>query len=90
MDQCLTDIEDAGEYNSDKLVIHLVRIQRLIEKVFHFNGNDSLVDEQLGFPGPSTMTRLEAFRLELDSLQEALLISPSFDRMSSRFPPALL
>jgi hypothetical protein len=90
MNQCSRDLEDAGEYNSDKLVIHLVRIQRLTEKVFNFHGNDSLVDEQLNLPGPSTMTRLEAFRLELDSLQEALPISLKFDRMSSRFPPALL
>lgn len=90
MDQCLRDLEDAGEYNSDKLVIHLVRIQRLTEKVVRFHGNDLLVGEQLGLPGPSTMMRLEAFRLELDSFQEALPISLSFNRMLSRSPPALL
>ncbi|TVY36753.1 hypothetical protein LSUB1_G007916 [Lachnellula subtilissima] len=72
MDQCLKDLDDAREYKTDQLAIQLVRIQQLTEKIFHFHSSDSPVDEQLGSPEPSTMARLEAFRVELDSLRNAL------------------
>jgi hypothetical protein len=72
MDQCLKDLEDAREYKIDPLAIQLIRIQQLTEKIFHFHNSDSLVDEQLGSPEPPTMARLEAFRVELDSLRNAL------------------
>ncbi|KAH8714853.1 hypothetical protein GQ44DRAFT_408067 [Phaeosphaeriaceae sp. PMI808] len=72
MDQCLKDLDDAREYKTDQLAIQLVHIQRLTEKIIHFHSSDSPVDEQLGSPEPSTMARLEAFRVELDSLRNAL------------------
>lgn len=72
MDQCLKDLDDAREYKTDQLAIQLVHIQQLTEKIFHFHSSDSPVDEQLGSPEPSTMARLEAFRVELDSLRNAL------------------
>ncbi|KAF2649678.1 hypothetical protein K491DRAFT_697917 [Lophiostoma macrostomum CBS 122681] len=72
MDQCLKDLEDAREYKTDQLAIQLVLIQHLTEKIFHYHSSDSTADEQLGSPETSTMARLEAFRVELDSLQKAL------------------
>jgi hypothetical protein len=72
MDQCLKDLDDAREYKTDQLAIQLVNIQRLTEKIFYFHSSDSPVDEQLGSTEPSTMARLEAFRVELDSLRNAL------------------
>ncbi|RYP64162.1 hypothetical protein DL771_008898 [Monosporascus sp. 5C6A] len=72
MDQCLKDLDDAREYKTDQLAIQLVRTQRLTERIFHFHSSDSPVDEQRGSPEPSSMARLEAFRVELDSLRNAL------------------
>lgn len=72
LDQCLKDLDDAREYKTDQLAIQLVHIQQLTEKIFHFHSSDSPVDEQLGSPELSTMARLEAFRVELDSLRNAL------------------
>ena len=72
MDQCLKDLDDAREYKTDQLVIQLVHVQQLIEKIFQFHSSDSPVGEQLGSTEPSTMARLEAFRVELDSLRNAL------------------
>ena len=72
LDQCLKDLDDAREYKTDQLAIQLVHIQQLTEKIFHFHSSDSPVYEQLGSPEPSTMARLEAFRVELDSLRNAL------------------
>lgn len=72
MDQCLKDLDDAREYKTDQLAIQLVRIQQLTEKIFHFHSIDSPMDEGLGSPEHSTMARLEAFRVELDRLRNAL------------------
>lgn len=69
IDQCLKDLDDAGEYKTDQLVVQLIHIQRLTERIFHFHSGDSLLDKQ---PESSTMACLEAFRVELDSLRNAL------------------
>ena len=79
LDQCLHDLEDAREYKTDQLSIQLIRIQRLTEKIFHFHSSDSPLDEQLGPPETPTMARLEAFRVELDSLRNALPTSLKSD-----------
>ncbi|KAK4936892.1 hypothetical protein LTR10_022349 [Elasticomyces elasticus] len=72
LDQCLKELEDAGEYKTDQLAVQLVQIQRLTEEICHFHSRDSLVDEQLGSPDASTTARLEAFRVEVDRLRNAL------------------
>ncbi|PVI01627.1 hypothetical protein DM02DRAFT_524695 [Periconia macrospinosa] len=72
MDQCLKDLDDAKEYKTDELVIQLVRIQQLTEKIFHFHSSDSPVDGQPAPREPSTMVRIEAFRVELDNLRNAI------------------
>jgi len=81
MDQCLKDLDDAREYKTDQLAIQLVRIQRLTDKIFHFHSSESPVDEQLGSLEPSTMARLDAFRVELDSLRNALPLNLKSDCM---------
>jgi hypothetical protein len=86
MDQCLKDLDDAREYKTDQLAIQLVHIQRLTEKIFHFHSGDSPVDEQLDSPEPSTMARLEAFRVELDSLRNAV---PSNLKSNCKIPQKL-
>jgi hypothetical protein len=72
MDQCVNDLDDAREYKTDQLAIQLVHIQRLTERIFHFHSSDAPVNEQPYSPGPSTMARLEAFRVELDNFRDAL------------------
>ena len=93
MDQCLKDLEDAKEYKTDELAIQLVHIQRLTERIVHFHSSDSLVDEPLDSPEHSTIARLEAFRIELDSLQNALPPHLKSDCMISNMlqisPPVL-
>lgn len=72
MDQCLHELEDAGEYKTDLLAVQLIRIQRLTEEICNFHSRDPLVDEQLGSPQASMTARLEAFQVELAGLQKAL------------------
>ena len=81
MNQCLKDLDDAREHKTDQLAIQLVHIQKLTEKIFHFHNRDSPVDEQLASPELSTMARLEAFRVELDRVGNALLPNLKSDCM---------
>jgi hypothetical protein len=73
LDQCLKELEDAAEYETDQLAVQLVRIQHLTEKIFHFHNRDQMVDELPGIQEASAAVRLSrAFQMELDGLQNAL------------------
>ncbi|GAM43720.1 hypothetical protein TCE0_060f18760 [Talaromyces pinophilus] len=82
IDQCLKELDDAAEYETDRLAVQLVRIQHLTNKIFHFHGRDQMVDDELpGIPGPqvSAVMRLEALRMELDRLRNALPLNLKLD-----------
>ncbi|RFU30234.1 hypothetical protein B7463_g6102, partial [Scytalidium lignicola] len=72
LNQCLQELEDAAEYETDQLAVQLVRIQHLTEKIFYFHSRDQIVDELPGIPTVPTTARLEAFQIELDRLWNAL------------------
>jgi hypothetical protein len=72
IDQCLKELDDAAEYETDRLAVQLVRIQHLTNKIFHFHSSDQMMDELPGIPEVSATVRLEAFQMELDRLQNAL------------------
>ncbi|KAF7537789.1 hypothetical protein G7054_g3480 [Neopestalotiopsis clavispora] len=83
LDECLKELEDAGECKTDQLAVQLVRIQRLTEEICHFHSRDALVG---GYPSPpavSTTARLEGFQVELDRLRSALPSSLKSDRTIS-------
>ncbi len=79
MDQCLEELENAAEYETDQLAVQLVRIQHLTEKIFHFHTKDQLVDELPGIPKASAAVYLEAFQMELDRLRNAVPPSLKYD-----------
>ena len=79
IDQCLKELEDAAEYETDQLAVQLVRIQHLTNKIFHFHSRDQMVDELPGIQEVSPVLRLEAFRMELDRLRNALPPNLKFD-----------
>ncbi|KAL2071925.1 hypothetical protein VTL71DRAFT_13160 [Oculimacula yallundae] len=83
MDQCLKDLSDAREHQTDQLLIYLIHIQRITEKTFLFHSNDESVDEKLEFLAPAMMASLEGFRVELDSLRNTLPSSLKSDHFLS-------
>lgn len=72
VDQCLKELEDAAEYETDQLAVQIVRIQHLTNKIFHFHSRDQILDGLPCTPEVSAVMRLEAFRMELDRLRNAL------------------
>ena len=70
--QCLEELDDAAEYETDRLAVQLVRIQHLTNRIVHFHSRDQMVDELPGMPEVSATFCLEAFQLELDRLRNEL------------------
>lgn len=79
IDQCLKELDDAAEYETDRLAVQLIRIQHLTNKIIHFHSRDQMVDELPGIPEVSAVMRLEAFRMELDRLRNALALNLKSD-----------
>jgi hypothetical protein len=77
LDQSLKELEGAAEYETDQLVVQLVRIQHLTDKIFHFHGRDQLVDELHEIPKAPTAVCLETFQMQLDTLRNTL--SPNLE-----------
>ncbi|RDW63649.1 hypothetical protein BP6252_11194 [Coleophoma cylindrospora] len=79
LDQCLKELEDAAEYDTDQFAVQLVRIQHLTNKIFHFHSRDQMVDELPGIPEVSPTVRLEAIQMELNRLRNALPLNLKSD-----------
>ncbi|KAK0745548.1 hypothetical protein B0T18DRAFT_367263 [Schizothecium vesticola] len=72
LDQSLKELESAAEYETDQLVVQLVRIQHLTDKIFHFHARDQLIDELHEIPKAPTAVCLETFQMQLDTLRNTL------------------
>ena len=72
LDQSLTELEGAAEYETDQLVVQLVRIQHLTDRIFHFHAKDQLVHEQQEIPKALTTACLETFQIQLDRFRNIL------------------
>ncbi|KAH8886309.1 hypothetical protein GQ53DRAFT_750801 [Thozetella sp. PMI_491] len=72
LDQCVNELESSAEYETDHLVVQLVRVQHLTEKIFYFHTGDHLVNELSGVPKATTAVYLENLQAELDRLRNEL------------------
>ncbi|KAJ5833247.1 hypothetical protein N7474_001558 [Penicillium riverlandense] len=73
-DQCLNELKDAAEYETDELLVQLIRIQHLTERIFQFNHRDQFTVESIGVALQETTAavHLSAFQAELDRLENSL------------------
>ena len=72
MDQCLNGLTAAAEYESDKVLVELVRSQHLSDRIYRFNSRNDLVDELPGIPITPVGVYREAFKVEIDRLRVSL------------------
>ncbi|KAK3381012.1 hypothetical protein B0H63DRAFT_195525 [Podospora didyma] len=75
LDQSLKELEVAAEYETDQLVVQLVRIQHLTDKILHFHGSDDELpaDELHEIPKtPAVVVCVETFQMQLDKLRNTL------------------
>lgn len=74
-DQCLAELEEVAEYESDELLVQLVRIQHLTQKIFEVNNRDQLVDELPNIPNTPMSVYHTAFELELSRLRSSIPVN---------------
>ncbi|KAK9490421.1 hypothetical protein V1508DRAFT_424967 [Lipomyces doorenjongii] len=71
-DQCLVELEEAAEYETDELLVHMVRIQHLTQRIFQINNRDQRVDKLPGIPRVPAAAYHTAFQTELARLRSSL------------------
>lgn len=71
-EQCLEELERANEYESNILLVQLVRIQYLTQRIVDFNNRDQLPDELPGIIEMPSSTYYAAFATELERLREEI------------------
>lgn len=75
LQQCRQELEEAPEYETDRLLVELVKIQHLTEKIFRFNHREELVDTMPGFTSPSEEDALlytTSLKAEMEGLRRSL------------------
>ena len=66
--QCLQEVEDAHEIESDSVLVASIKMQHLAERVIALNNRDEAIDDLPGYPrAPKSAYRI-AFQSELDVL----------------------
>lgn len=67
-------MKTAAEYDTDELVVQLVRVQHLTERVFQFNQRDQFVDGQLGSIGQysNATNQFSILQTELQQLEGSI------------------
>ncbi|KAF4888744.1 hypothetical protein CGCFRS4_v009742 [Colletotrichum fructicola] len=67
MEQCLRELDEAMEFESDVHVIYIVRVQRLAERISQIRANEDW-DGGLGLPKAPISAYASSFQAELDKL----------------------
>lgn len=70
--QCLEDIEKATEYESDLLLVHLVKIQRLTERIHNWTSQEDDEDDVSVYLKAPAAAYQVAFHGEIDRLQSSM------------------
>ncbi len=81
--QCLKELESAREYETDVLLVHLIKLQHLTEKIYSINSRDDLSDNVPGIPRAPISAYQSAFQAELDKIQTFLPKSLRNNRTSA-------
>ncbi|CAJ2500783.1 Uu.00g036360.m01.CDS01 [Anthostomella pinea] len=71
-DQCLKDLDSAKEYETDSLLVLLVRIQHLSERIAQLHDKDNLEDDLTGITRAPMNAYFGVFQAELDKYRTAL------------------
>jgi hypothetical protein len=70
--KCLNELEIAREYETDSLLVHLVRIQHITERISHLNARDDGSDEVAVMPRTHLSAYISSFQAEIDKLHSTL------------------
>ncbi|KAI1384343.1 uncharacterized protein F4822DRAFT_419463 [Hypoxylon trugodes] len=72
IDQCVRELEAEGEYETDSLLVNLVRIQHLSERIAQLRCKDNTADDLAGATRAPTSVYSSMFYTELERLRVSL------------------
>jgi len=72
MQQCLSELETNREYDTDALLVQLVRLQNVTENIVRLNTKDDMGDSIPGIPRAPLSAYQSAFQTELDKIDQSL------------------
>lgn len=75
LQQCYEEMELDPEYETDALLVELIKIQHLTEKIFRFNHREEYVEPMPGLTPPAEADSglyLISLKIEMESLQSSL------------------
>lgn len=84
--QCLEDLDKASEYESDLLLVHLVKVQRLTERIHNWTSQEDEEDDVSVYLKAPAAAYQVAFHGEIDRLQSSL---PASLAGNSKLNPSL-
>lgn len=70
--QCLRELEEDKEHETDIRLAFLVRIQHLTERIAQLNSPDDPAEEVTGLPTAPLSAYVSAFQAELDRIHDGL------------------
>lgn len=85
--RCLQDLEASPEYESDKILVHLVKIQRLTEQIHNWVSRVDEEDDIPNMPRAPLAAYQGAFEVEIERQRQSL---PASLKENSQFMPANL
>ena len=72
LDQCMKDLEASREYETDYLIVSLVRIQHLTERISQLHAKEHLQQDLQDIARAPMNVYLDAFQQELDKFKGSL------------------
>jgi hypothetical protein len=70
--ECVTILENDMEYDTDVILVFLLRIQHLTQRISELNPRDNTIEEFTSIPKAPAAVYVSAFQNELDELRAKL------------------
>lgn len=66
--QCLNELQESKEYETDGILVHMVQLQRLMEKIAQVNSKTELTESIGGIARAPDAAYMSTFQSELDKI----------------------
>ena len=80
MQKYVVDLQTTNEYETDLLLVELIRIQCLEDRIYQLHGRDQAPEELPGLPVVPASVYIDAFKTEFDRLQMSIPAKFQSDR----------
>lgn len=72
LSDCLGELESTSEFETDRILTHLIRFQDVANHIFQYHTRDQSLDDLRGARAAPNTERIEGLQVTLDSLWNSL------------------